>query len=383
MSKDNELTLCAFPNDPIILYYKKGEIKTRYFNPDNIFKKIHIISAIDSDISEDKVKILVGNADLKIHCIGNLNLKNYQSKLDTVKKIIKEIQPNVIRTYNPLINGWLATKIANELKIPLVLSIHNNYEKDVRGQALKNKKFLRYLKLKYTSKVMEPFVIQNASKIICVYRYLIPYVKKFGRDDAEVIYNRVYPSKFCQGNEKKIQFEKFSIIYVSRLSEEKNQECLIKAINDLDVKLLLIGNGPDYEKLVQLTKILKIENKVIFEKSVPNESLSKYYNSVDVFASPGKQGGVGIPIIEAMACGLPIVTRKRGNEEREDMDEALMFVDNNPEGFKKAIEKLLSDNELKKKMSERSLKQFNKINGNIMEKKEVSVYREVLKLANS
>jgi len=229
---------------------------------------------------------------------------------------------------------------------------------------------------------MEPFVIQNASKIICVYRYIIPYVKKFGRDDAEIIYNRVYPSKFSKINEKKNRTDKFSIIYVSRLSNEKNQECLIRAITELDVNLLLIGDGPDYEKLVQLVKELKIQNKVNFKKSVPNETLSEYYNSADVFAFPGKQGGVGIPIIEAMACGLPIITRKRDHEEYEDMDEALMFTDNNPEGFKNAIEKLLLNNELKMKMSKSSLKQFSQINGNIMEKKEGDIYREILKLSD-
>jgi|SaaInlStandDraft_6_1057023.scaffolds.fasta_scaffold06991_4 1,2-diacylglycerol 3-alpha-glucosyltransferase len=383
MSKRNDLTLCVFPNDPIISYFNKGEIKTKYFNPENIFKSIHIISAIDSDVDEEKIKKIAGNAKLKIHCIGNLNLKNYQSKLKPVEGIIQKIQPDVIRAHNPLMNGWLAAKVAKKFNIPLVLSLHDNYEKDVRGQALKNKKIFRYLKLKYTSKMLEPFVIQNSTKIICVYRYILPYVRKFGGNDIEIIYNRVYPLKFNKIEKEKKQPSKLSIIYVSRLAKEKNQECLIKAIKDVDVNLLLIGNGPDYEKLKQLTKNLKIEDKVDFKKSVPNESLVEYYNNADIFASPGKQGGIGIPIIEAMACGLPIITKKRENEESEDMDDAIMFVKNNPDGFKDAIKKIMTNKKLKEKMIQKSLYEFSKINGNIMERKEAKVYYDVLKLAKN
>lgn len=63
--------LCVFPNDPIIEYYKKGEIKSRYYNPDNFFEKVHFISFIENDIEEFKVQTLVGSAQLKIHSVGN------------------------------------------------------------------------------------------------------------------------------------------------------------------------------------------------------------------------------------------------------------------------------------------------------------------------
>ncbi len=51
-----KMKLCVFPNDPLLSYYKKGEIKERYFNPKNISNEIHIISLFDSDINEEKVK---------------------------------------------------------------------------------------------------------------------------------------------------------------------------------------------------------------------------------------------------------------------------------------------------------------------------------------
>ena len=42
--------LCVFPNDPLKVYYEKGEIKPKYFNPKNLFDEIHVISLFNSDI---------------------------------------------------------------------------------------------------------------------------------------------------------------------------------------------------------------------------------------------------------------------------------------------------------------------------------------------
>ena len=74
------LKLCIFPNDPIISYYNKGEIKPRYFNPKNFFDEIHIISFINNDIDESKVQFLVGDASLKIHSLGGLDTFNLKKK---------------------------------------------------------------------------------------------------------------------------------------------------------------------------------------------------------------------------------------------------------------------------------------------------------------
>ena len=67
------MKLCVFPNDPLIAYYNKGEIKERYFNPCNIFDEIHVISFSDEEIEANKVRIMGGSADFIIHAIGKIN----------------------------------------------------------------------------------------------------------------------------------------------------------------------------------------------------------------------------------------------------------------------------------------------------------------------
>ena len=81
--------LCIFPNDPIIRYYEKGEIKDRYFNPDNFFDEIHIISFIDKDIEEEEIQKIAGKAKLKIHSVGKINLKNRLKNKQKILNLVK------------------------------------------------------------------------------------------------------------------------------------------------------------------------------------------------------------------------------------------------------------------------------------------------------
>ena len=83
--------LVVFPNDPIKAYYKKGEIKERYYNPCNFFDEVHIISPCDKDIEEDKVQTIVGNAKLNIYPIGKFNPLKFFSYRNKVLKLVKEI----------------------------------------------------------------------------------------------------------------------------------------------------------------------------------------------------------------------------------------------------------------------------------------------------
>ena len=123
------IKLCVFPNDPLSAYQEKGEIKPRYFNPKNIFDEIHVISLFDSDTNEEAVREVAGSATIKIHVVGKTNLLNLKSKKKEIAKIIKKINPDIIRSYNPLLQGWLATKVGKEMNVPVVISLMGSFGK--------------------------------------------------------------------------------------------------------------------------------------------------------------------------------------------------------------------------------------------------------------
>jgi len=374
------MKLCVFPNDPLISYVEKGEIKPRYFNPTNLFDEVHVISLFDNDIKEEKVSDLAGRASLKIHVVGKTNLLNIRSKKKPVIDLIKKINPDVIRSYNPLLQGWLATKAGKELGIPVVISLMGDYDRDLRYFAKKNRDFKNYFKLKYSRKFLESFSIKNADELIIIYNFIRDYAKKLGAKSINLIYNRIDLSKFSPEIEPAFNEKKPVVLCVGRLMKEKNQQCLIKAVKDLDVILLLVGDGPDYNVLLKLINELSIKQKVRFERSIPNQEINKYYTSADIFALPIKYGGFSIPVLEAAASGIPVILpNQKFDPNPEIIQDFALLVENNPKSFKEGIEKILSDEEFQSKMIRDGLNSVKKINSDIMEKKERDLYLKIMK----
>jgi len=371
------MKLCVFPNDPIRAYFEKGEIKDRYYNPQNLFKEVHIISFTHDDIDEKKVQALVGDAKLKIHSVGKIGLGNRQKNLVNILDLIKQIKPDVIRAYNPLLQGWFAAKCSDELGIPFFLSLHTQY--DQNRKLLKKKNLKKFLALKYTEKLIEPYVLQHAQKITIVYKIIEPYVLKHTKEKPEVLYNKVNCEKFS--NSKKIEsFSTPLIISVGRLIEEKNHHCLIRAMKNLDAYCVIIGNGDRYNELQNLIKKLDLENKIAIEKSVPNESIQNYYKSAEVFAlayDPDLEG-VPIPVIEAMATGLPIVIPFPNTEYSDNLENTVVFSERNAEAFSRNIEKILKNSDVAKELSEKSIKKSKEFDSSIIEKREAEIYEEIV-----
>jgi len=374
------MKLCVFPNDPLISYFQKGELKSRYFNPKNIFDEIHIISLFDSDIEEEKVKMVAGDAIFKIHVVGKVNLLNKNLKKKQIIKLIRQIQPDILRSYNPLLQGWLAAQVKKELDIPLVISLHGDYDRDRRYYARKNKDYKTYLKLLYSRITLEPDSLKNADEVIIIYNFIRNYAKKMGAESINLIYNRIDLSQFSPEVKPAFKAEKPVVICVGRLIKEKNQACIIKAVKDLEVTLLIIGNGVEYENLVKLTNELGIKDKVRFETSIPHEKIQEYYAASILFALPIKYGGFAIPALEAAASGVPVILPKQEFDPDPDIIKNFaLLVDNNPESFREAILKVISDENLRNKLIRDGLEITKKISGDIMEEKEKELYLKLLK----
>ena len=373
------MKICVFPNDPLKTYYEKGEIKERYFNPKNLFDEVHIISLFDEEIDEEKVKMVAGEAVFKIHVVGKVTLINKNQKKKEIIKIIKKINPNIIRSFNPLLQGWIATKVKQELNIPLIISLHGDYDRDLRYQTKKNHNYKKYFKLQLTKIILEKYSLSNADEVIIIYNFIRNYAKKMGAKNINLIYNKVNLAQFSPNlkldNKESIPI----IICVGRLIKEKNQECLINAIKDLDVKLLLIGNGTEYNYLKKLVKSLNIENKVQFETSIQHENIASYYNKSDIFALPIKYGGFAIPALEAAASGIPVILPKQKFDPNPDLiKDFALLIDNNPESFKKAIQKVLSEKSLRDNLINKGLNVTKEISSDVIEEKEKKLYLKLL-----
>jgi glycosyltransferase involved in cell wall biosynthesis len=372
------MKLCVFPNDPLIAYYEKGEIKEGYFNPGNLFEEIHCISNSLDDIEVEKVQKLAGNAKFFIHCVGKINLKNYKRSYPKIIKIIQEINPNILRAYNPYIEGWLAAKCSTELNIPLVVSLHTQY--DFRKEKNNKVNLKKYFALKMSQKYVEPYVIQNATKIIVIYDIIKSYVKKFTDKEPETLYNKVNQKIFFPNLNKKINSIPH-IIAVGNLSEEKNHQCLIEAMKGINAKLTIIGKGELYEKLVKVIQKYSLQNKVEIISSIPHQQIAKYYKNADIFtlAYNPKIESIPMPVMEAMSCGLPVIIPKSPKGFSTGLEGFAIVVERNPESFRKKINWILNNTDEFKKFSEKSKQKSNDFNAIKIEKREIEIYQELTK----
>ena len=376
------LKLCVFPNDPIISYFKKGEIKSRYFNPGDIFDEIHVISFTENDIEPSKVQLLAGNAILEIYSMGKLNTLNLKKKKDAILNLVKEIDPDVIRTYNAKLEGWIGAYCSSNLGKPLFVSIHAQY--DGYRKLVKSKDFKKYLLLQYSRKFIEPYVLKNANKITGVYKIIEPYVYDIIKKKPEILYNKVDLKRFTPKIKKTLN-EKPIILSVSRLSPQKNHHILIQAVKDIDVHLQIIGDGELSNELQKLVKELDIENKVSFIKSIPNNEIQNYYQSADIFALAydPKIEGVPIPVLEALASGMPIVISKPVEGLSDGLEECTVFAELEPNSFKEQFLRILDNEKYREKLCKNAIIKSANFNIDKIENREKEIYQELIDSKNT
>ena len=375
--------LCVFPVDPIKAYYEKGEIKTRYFNPCNLFSEVHIISLSDDEIDVAQVQTLAGNARLFIHPVGAsvFQMRRPWSLLrerQRILEVVREISPDVIRGYNPLVIGYYATFCSKRLDVPLVISLHGNYDMDHRAMAWRKRQYRYYLWLLLTSLSIEPYALRNADKVICAYRWPASYARRLGARNIEVIYNRVYLEQFRRPLDVP-RSDRHTILCVGRLKPEKGQECLIRAMQGLEAQLVLIGDGPQRAYLRNLVKELGLETQVTFIPSIANAEIAPYYWRADIFAIANEYGGIWIPVLEAMAASLPIVvSQPLWEPSPEVIADIALVVERTPDAFRRAFQRLLADAELRHEMGEQDRRRVQELDGEVMERREMELYRNLL-----
>ncbi len=153
------------------------------------------------------------------------------------------------------------------------------------------------------------------------------------------------------------------ILAVGRLSKSKGHSCLIQAFNKLlesnqDLRLIIVGDGEERENLKNLAVQLNIADKITFTGFQKNNLIPLWLNSADIFILPSQLEGTPNILLEAMACGLPVIATKVGGVEEiiKNQLNGLLIEPNSIMEIENAIEQFLGNPLIRKNMGEAALK---------------------------
>ena len=277
-----------------------------------------------------------------------------------VKKIARNF--DVIYVQDPVSVGLPTALACEKQNKKFVLKVvgdyawehYQNQKSNLKSQ---NEEFIypeRFWNIKFDLKTellkrIEKFVAERAEKIVVPSKYLKNIVKGWGVDENKisVIYNAFSPADIVEEKYSlRIRFKitGITIFSVGRLVPWKGFETLIEIMKELpnNTRLLIAGDGPDYEKLQNKIKNLNLGNRVFLLGRLEHDDLLKKIKASDIFVLNTGYEGLSHQLLEVMNVGTPIITTDvGGNPEiiKNEKDGLLVGYDNK-EQIKEAILKL-------------------------------------------
>jgi len=285
----------------------------------------------------------------------------YKREIDA---IIKREKIDVVHVMVPTPAAITSIKVAKENKIKIVSHSHTQPENIVMH-------FPKFMRFNIFKKLFYKYIISIYEKTdihICPSKFAEKCLKGQNIDfKTFVISNGVDLNKFKRVNPdsflKKYDIPKKNkfILYVGRLDPEKCVDILIKSTkfilnNTKDFTIGIIGGGGLRKKLEELSIKSSFEKKIKFLGNVSDDDLIKAYSCADVFVLPSLAELEGMVVLEAMACGKPLVIANSKDSASTEFvnGNGFLFQPNNPEDLAEKIIQILSNDALRKKMSKKS-----------------------------
>ena len=187
----------------------------------------------------------------------------------------------------------------------------------------------------------------------------------------------------CEAVKEKYGLKCQFVLTVGVIQPRKNFPRLLegfakfKSLGQSEHKLIVAGKyGWKESGLNDLIEKLGITREVVFAGYVPHGDLPIFYNTADLFVYPSVYEGFGLPPLEAMSCGTPVITGNRSSLPEVVGEAGIMVDPYDPGAFGDAISRVLSSESLRTDMSARGLEQAKKFSWDKMARQTVDVYRK-------
>jgi len=361
---------------------------------------------IGIDVSRAFIKEKTGTEEYSYQLIRNLammDLKSHQVFLYARKNPIIDfsLPSNFKLKIIPISKFWTQIGLASEMMknrpdilfvpsyaVPqihpakTVVTIHGlEYKHFPECYSVRERLFLELntkLSIKWSSKIIVPS--ESTKKDL---------IKFYGVDveKIKVVYHGIWSQKFIKSKVHKVKNNKFNILFIGRLEKRKNLVNLIKAFeifkksyknppNPLfqrgnrtpplvkgagGIKLTLAGKaGFGFEKIKTTIQKAQFKKDIVLKNYISEEEKDELYKNTDLFILPSFYEGFGLPVLEAMNYGVPVICSNVSSLPEVAGDAALLVDPNNIEEISGAMGKVFSDDNLKNKMIEKGFENVEK-----------------------
>lgn len=291
------------------------------------------------------------------------------------KGIVQDLVNDGIQVYHGLSGeipvGLTKTKIKSVVSIHdlIFLRLPDLYK--ATDRAIYNKKF--------------KYACQHADQVVAISEQTKADIVEFydiAPDRIEVIYQGCHPAFKQKAStasltalRQKYQLPENFILNVGSIEARKNAFQLVKAVEQLDIPLVIIGKETAYaQDMKAYIAAKKLENRILFPKVSSMDELAGIYQLADIFAYPSSYEGFGIPIIEALYSGTPVITSRDGVFP-EAAGPASRFIDpNDVSEIRQAIQEILDSSEQQALMRQQGLAYAQRFNDEVLAQQWMDIY---------
>ncbi len=268
-------------------------------------------------------------------------ITQFISALSLIPELKGKNKPELILATWAFPDAMAAMLLGKVLKIPVLVKVH--------GSDINENSLITGVKCQIA------WVFKRAAGVICVSQDLADKVKRLGAspETTQLVYNGVDTTKFLPQSQLqcrqqlKLNSDQKIILYVGNLKPAKGCVDLLEAFVQLNKQqaetvLVYVGSGACEQQIKQRALQLQLNEQVLLAGSRPHDSLPMWMNAADVVTLPSHNEGVPNVLLEAMACGKPVVATRVGGIPEIVPDFAGLLVEKQePESLSDALQQAL------------------------------------------
>jgi len=256
------------------------------------------------------------------------------------RNLIRENNYNLTHAFSAFPCGAISYMLKWKSGLPYIISLQKSDIQGYDNKFLASHNFIRRIVKKIWNNAY--FIFANNQELAQSAMESQP-----GKE-VGIIYDRGVDVHDFFPNAVKTNPDYFTIVCVSHIIPQKGVRFLIQAFKIISgryrqARLVIAGDGNERISLEQLAQGLEIKDKIFFAGAIPHENVTEYYQKADVFVLPSLEDKISNAVLEALACGLPVITTdtKMTREIISDNENCLFVKMKDSNDLIEKIEKLI------------------------------------------